>query len=63
MLVGVGGITIKILANLDDGSIIDPTANLNMKWKSGQLPEEWKATEVRLVPKPGSPQKTYALYH
>lgn len=52
---GPDGVTNKSLRNLDEPSIESLTDFINKAWNSGEVPDEWKLSQVILIPKPGKP--------
>lgn len=52
---GPDRISNKILRNLDDQAIKHLTDYINNCWKNGKIPDEWKKSNVILIPKPGKP--------
>lgn len=50
---GPDGITYKLLNNLGDQALEILLQHFNKFWATGKLPVQWKAAEVRFIPKPG----------
>lgn len=50
---GPDKISNRMLRNLDDGSISNLTTYMQKCWDKGEIPQEWKAANVVLIPKPG----------
>lgn len=47
--------TNKMLRNLDDQATSRLTDYINECWRNGGIPDEWKRSDVILIPKPGKP--------
>lgn len=50
---GKDAITYKLLRNRSNGSRSELLGLINKAWNKGSLLKEWKAAEVRFIPKPG----------
>ncbi|XP_037504870.1 uncharacterized protein LOC119379639 [Rhipicephalus sanguineus] len=52
---GPDKVTNKMLRNLDDQATSRLTDYINECWRKGGIPDEWKRSDVILIPKPGKP--------
>lgn len=53
-----------LLRNLDEQAIEHLTAFYNEHWNNGTPPQDWRHTEIILIPKPGNryPSTIFNLY-